>query len=72
VNCDAVVDQRDLLLLLAATGGLQPEVVGPCPMPGSFGGGYIAGDVDCNGRFDMGDVLALLRTLAGLPGGCQG
>lgn len=57
--------------MLQANGGLEYTRPAGCVAPGEHVGDVTVGDVDCDGAFDLRDVLALLRYLSGLPsGGC--
>lgn len=74
VNCDDSTDVDDVLVMLAASGGLEFAQEPGCPDPGDSFGGIVFGDVNCDGEFNMWDVLDLLLILAGfspLGGSCE-
>lgn len=66
LNCDGVVDGRDVLTGARRSLGLDPLQEPYCPAIGSDIG-VIFGDIDCNGRSDFSDAFLVLRYVAGLP-----
>ncbi len=74
MDCNGAVDSVDGLRILRYAAGLNPNVPGACPGPGSLAGAGPKGDMDCNTTVDSVDALRILRYAAGLspglPGGC--
>lgn len=71
VDCDERLTGNDSVRILAFAAGVAVSPISGCPPVGSAGIGAAAGgaryhgDLDCNGRVDALDALAVLLAMTG-------